>query len=833
MEVTPMLQASIRVHSRRLQRRKVFTPITIALSFALPGSAYAAGPLPSGGHFVAGTGSISGNSTSLTINQSSNRGVINWNSFSIGSGNHVSIMNGTGATLNRVTGGNLSSILGTLSATGSVYLINPQGILIGRNGIVSTGGRFVASTLDADNTSFMNGGPLTLSGSYTSTHSIVNLGKISSSHSDVFLISNGSLVNGGTISAPNGTAELVVGGEVLLHDSSTSQQVFVLVPFSTPGSAVVNRGTIDAAQISLLADGNIYALAGNHAVLRATGTAMRDGHVWLVTGRGNMTIDSTIEARNANGSGGTVDMVADNFSIGGNSNVKPFVKANQWNITASKLALGGSSAAVFQRSLNRGTSIKVQTTGIYGVDASGDIDVASSIQWFGPASLTLDAHHSLTIGAAAKLKNTGSGNLTLRADSAAIDNGGSVTNNGTVDWSASKGIVSAFYDMNGSYTPGKLLANTSWTSPSSSGLATQITGYKLVNSFADLEKVSNDLAGNYALGKDIDASATSNGSYVPIGSDATPFMGQFDGEGHTIDSLTLYAVSQSNPAYLGLFGTLGASSVVRNLNINGSTEIAGFVATDPPDILPSQGDEGILAAHNYGTIVRVNTSGNANQGGVGDLTRAGGLVGVNYGTIERSSSSVDGTTSGTWGGLVGENHGVIAQSYATGSGGGQEESPTHGVGSEPYAGGLVGVNDGLITQSYATGAVGAICYFGSCGVGGLVNINNGVISQSFATGALTVENNSGFGQPLYPGGIASANTGSIKNDVYWNKETTGVTAGVGTGNPVSDTNGLTTAQMTNPANFSGWDFSSAGAWALPPGYSHPILRWQLQPPVIN
>ena len=823
-----MLQASLRLNSRRLQRRKVFTPIIFTLSFALPGAVYAAGPLPSGGHFVAGTGSITGNATSLTINQSSNRGVIDWNSFSIGSGNHVSIMNGTGATLNRVTGGKLSSILGTLSATGSVYLINPQGIVIGRNGVVSTGGRFVASTLDADNTSFMNGGPLTLSGSYTSSHSIANLGKIVSSRGDVFLISNGSLFNGGTISAPKGTAELVVGGEVLLHDSSPSQQVFVLVPFSTAGAAVVNRGDIDAAQISLLADENIYALAGNHAVLRATGTAMRDGHVWLVTGRGNMTIDSTIEARNANGSGGTVDMVADDFSIGGNTNVKPFVKANQWNITARKFVLGGSSASVFQRSLNRGTSINVQTTGADGVDASGDINVASSIQWFGPASLTLDAHHSVTIGAGAKLKNTGSGDLTLRADAAAIDNGGSVTNNGTVDWSASKGIVSAFYDMNGSYKPGKLLANASWTSPSYSGLATQITGYKLVNSFADLQKVSTDLAGNYALGKDIDANATSNGSYVPIGSDATPFMGQFDGEGHAINSLTLYAVSEDNPAYLGLFGTLGASAVVRNLNINGSTEIAGFNEPGgPPDIRPSQGDEGILAAHNYGTVVRVNTSGNATQGGVGDLTRAGGLVGVNYGTIERSSSSVASTTSGTWGGLVGENHGVIAQSYATGSGGGREEDPTHGVGSEPYAGGLVGINAGLITQSYATGAVGAICYFASCGAGGLVNINNGVISQSFATGAVIVQNPSGLGEPLYPGGIASANTGSINSDVYWNKETTGVTAGVGTGSPVSDTNGLTTAQMTNPASFSGWDFGSAGAWALPPGSSHPILRWQL------
>ncbi|MGN6651843.1 MAG: filamentous hemagglutinin, partial [Trinickia sp.] len=106
-----MLQSSSTGQSRR-SRRATFpalTPIAIALSCAMPAIALAAGPLPQGGQFVAGTGSIGGNGTSLTINQTSNRGVIDWNSFSIGKGNHVDINNGTGATLNRVTGATASS----------------------------------------------------------------------------------------------------------------------------------------------------------------------------------------------------------------------------------------------------------------------------------------------------------------------------------------------------------------------------------------------------------------------------------------------------------------------------------------------------------------------------------------------------------------------------------------------------------------------------------------------------------------------------------------------------------------------------------------------------
>lgn len=97
------------------------------LACAIPAATHAAppSPLPGGGQFAAGSGKITNGAQSVTIDQSSQRGVINWHSFSIGQSNTVSFNNGSGATLNRVTGGDLSSILGTLKSTGSVYVINP------------------------------------------------------------------------------------------------------------------------------------------------------------------------------------------------------------------------------------------------------------------------------------------------------------------------------------------------------------------------------------------------------------------------------------------------------------------------------------------------------------------------------------------------------------------------------------------------------------------------------------------------------------------------------------------------------------------------------------
>ena len=769
-----------------------------------------AGVLPSGGQFVAGSGSISGSGNSLTINQTSGRGVIDWRRFSIGGGDHVNVNNGTGATLNRVTGGDMSMILGTLSSTGSVYLINPQGVVVGKSGAVATGGRFVASTLDTDDASFMNGGPLTLSGK--SKAWVINLGKIGSTNGDVFLVAANEVDNLGSISAPHGTAEFAAGQRVLLQDASSGQQVFVQL-----GSAgkVVNEGVIEAAQVNLqAADGNVYALSGNHEAIRATGTATRDGHIWLVADGGNVTLKGTLKATNADGSGGTVDTVGRNLVFCG---CVPTVSAGIWNITTPGLMIGDAAALSFSRSLSAGTSINVNTTGAF--DHYGDVTVASNIGWSGGASLSLDAYRSVNIGKGVTIKNQGGGNLALRADATAIDNKGSVLNNGTIDWSKSTGTVSAYYDMNGRYSPGTLLSNASWAAPQYSGLVTQITGYQLVNSLADLENVSANLAGNYALGKDIDASATSDGSYVPIGGGGTAFTGQFDGQGHTISSIT--ALGQNAPT-LGLFGTLGTSAVVRNLNVDGSVS-----NTKPNSASSLTGEEGILAGENDGTIVGVTTSGSINQasdainGYFEDDTVAGGLVGENRGTILRSSSSAAVTFGGVGGGgLVGENDGVIDQSYATGAVTGDSWN------YNTFIGGLVGINNATVSRSYATGATICAVTINPAGDGALVGWNTGTISQSFATGAVAVIQFMPESDPYIGGGIAGSPGGTIAADVYWDEDTTGApTSGSFWGQ--SPAIGLTTTQMSTPSSFAGWDFGPGGIWAMPAGATHPVLAWQV------
>ncbi|MGY6161400.1 two-partner secretion domain-containing protein [Paraburkholderia strydomiana] len=736
--------------ARRLPAVSVIVSL-LGLSCAAP--VVAAGILPQGGAYVSGSGSIATSGDTLTVTQpGSTRGVIDWNRFSIGRNNTVNINNGNGATLNRVTGGTPSMILGKLNATGSIYLINPQGVLVGPQGVVTTGGRFVASTLDTDNASFMAGGPLTFSGQ--STQRVVNLGNIGSTNGDVLLIAASEVDNYGNISAPNGTAEIAVGNKVLLQDSSSSQQMFVQTASS---GAIVNTGAIEAAQVNLQAvDGNIYALAGNADVLRATGTAVRDGHVWLVAGpKGQVILAGNIAAKNADGKGGTVDMDTGLFTFWGD-----FAKvvAGQWNVTLPAYTFDNGASRSFTRSLNDGTSISMTTTGANG--QSGDLVADQNIQWTGGASLALNAAHSLTVSPGVTLSNQGSGALTLHADAGSVNNGGSITNNGTIDWSQSTGTVSALYDMNGSYTPGTLLSNSTWAAPQYSGLLTQITGYKLVNTADDLQSIANDMSGNYALGRDIDATGY---AFKTLGfASKVQFSGQFDGMWHS--------VSHIKPDTDAVFSDIATNGVVRDVNILDA--LSGTYA-------PSYKPDGILAMSNYGLIVNTFTSGYVSGYSNASGATIGGLVGTNYGMIARSGSN--------------------ATVYADSGGGG-----------------LVFDNEGTITQSYATGIVAANESRGSSG--GLIHHGNGTVTESFASGKVSAFN------LVTVGGVCEYCSG-LGSDVYWNKETTGQAQ---SGGNLPASNGLTTAQMSDPKSFVGWNFGSDGAWAMPAGATHPVLRWQVE-----
>ena len=124
---------------------------------------------PTGGQVVSGAATINHSNQTTNINQTSGRAVINWQNFSINAGSTVNFNqpNSSSATLNKVTGSQMSKLMGTLNANGSVYLINPNGVVVGANGVINAK-RFVATTRDINNDAFLSGKKLELQAvSYT------------------------------------------------------------------------------------------------------------------------------------------------------------------------------------------------------------------------------------------------------------------------------------------------------------------------------------------------------------------------------------------------------------------------------------------------------------------------------------------------------------------------------------------------------------------------------------------------------------------------------------------------------------------------------------------
>ena len=140
--------------------RKAF--LTAAICLALSQSVFA---MPTGGNVVDGkvTGILdNGTVANGTINVNSNA-LIDWKTFNIAKGETLNFKFGQDYlnVINHVTGSEMSQLLGTLNAkNGNVYLINPNGILVGGGARIDAGS-LILSTLNATDDqlkSALNGG---------------------------------------------------------------------------------------------------------------------------------------------------------------------------------------------------------------------------------------------------------------------------------------------------------------------------------------------------------------------------------------------------------------------------------------------------------------------------------------------------------------------------------------------------------------------------------------------------------------------------------------------------------------------------------------------------
>lgn len=308
------MNKNTRMQQRILRRRR----LALALAAAMAVPPVVAQSLPDSGTVVSGAASIAPPSGSqLTVTQTSTGAIIDWGSFSIGSGYGVTFDQQAGAasvTLNRVVGygygyGPGASIIdGSLSANGSVFIINPAGITFGGGAQVNVGA-LVASTMDISNANFDAG---VASGSFqfepmTDVDSqAITLdpgADITTSAGGTVALIGRQVFNQGTITAPGGSVVFGSAENVTLDFEGdgltmlTIQGPGIARPgsiacpsFPCPGPVLptlANSGTINADGGQVLMRTAASSLGGgdilNVGTLRAQSLVSRNGRIELTT----------------------------------------------------------------------------------------------------------------------------------------------------------------------------------------------------------------------------------------------------------------------------------------------------------------------------------------------------------------------------------------------------------------------------------------------------------------------------------------------------------------------------------------------------------------------
>ncbi|EMF3576510.1 filamentous hemagglutinin N-terminal domain-containing protein, partial [Salmonella enterica] len=297
--------------------------LTGLIAGLLPAMVLAA-DLPTGGQIVGGQGSISSAGNQMTIHQQTQNMATNWHSFDIGKNNTVQFIqpDSSSVALNRVTGASGSQIMGTLKANGQVFILNPNGVLFGKDARVNVAG-LVASTKNINTADFMKG-QYTLSGSGNPGAQVINQGSLTTTKGGYIVLAGERVSNSGTITTPSGKTVLAAGKTVTLQ-LDNGGLTSVLVNGSVVNALVENRGLISATngQVYLTAQGRdmlMNTVVNNSGTIEAKGLESRGGEIVLNGGDSGVVSQSgRVLADSLTGKGGKITLEGQNIHLAGNS----------------------------------------------------------------------------------------------------------------------------------------------------------------------------------------------------------------------------------------------------------------------------------------------------------------------------------------------------------------------------------------------------------------------------------------------------------------------------------------------------------------------------------
>jgi len=361
-------------------------------------TAHSAAAGPADGVVRAGAATIASAANATTITQTSSRAVIDWRSFNIAPGESVAFVQPTAqaAVLNRVTGSQFSSLQGSLTANGQVFLVNPNGILIG-NGASINAGSFVASTANIATSAFMRDATAA-SGRYAfdelaggaRTATIVNAGNITVAEGGMVALVAPGVRNSGTITARLGTIELASATHFTL-DLFGDDLVRLAVGDSIASGLVDSSGVALTSQVSaagqLLADGgrivllSVPAAAGvvNDSInlsgiarARSAGVNQR-GEISLLANQGAVVMSGSADVSSpVDGvSGGFVSVFGSTVHLSGAARVNASGVGGGGDIVLGGSYAGEGATVTAQTTVDQGALLTACGTSACASDGTG------------------------------------------------------------------------------------------------------------------------------------------------------------------------------------------------------------------------------------------------------------------------------------------------------------------------------------------------------------------------------------------------------------------------------------------------------------------------------
>ena len=361
-----------------------------ALAVALPGLA-AAGP--SGEQVAAGAATVSRpDSNNTVIDQGSARAIINWQTFSVGGQEHVIFNqpNAAAIALNRVVGQNPSSILGSLSANGRVFLVNPRGVYFGPTATVDVGG-LVASVMDISNEDFLAGNYVfSRSPDSPDGASVINEGVITARDHGFVVLAGDYVSNSGVITARLGTVALAAGGAMTLDVNGDG-----LVSFAVDEAAVTdlagvsNTGEVyaDGGRVIMTAKvaADLVSTAVNsEGLVQARSLVESDGEIYLSASGGDVSHTGTLDVSGEAGADGGTALVRSDQDIvlasGSEIRAAGDGTGNGGNVSVvAKEGLAFEDAAVIDATGGEeaGAGGFVELSGHQAILLAGDLDIGA------------------------------------------------------------------------------------------------------------------------------------------------------------------------------------------------------------------------------------------------------------------------------------------------------------------------------------------------------------------------------------------------------------------------------------------------------------------------